>query len=115
MMTPRQRQRQRNAARAALNAPDLSGHVVKDEPLCVVPLAYQDPELPAIGFNRQRSLWWQVERVELLAGQRTHVLIAQVRSEETALRIVGSQRWQTIARKWRSRTHSNWAEPKVIS
>jgi hypothetical protein len=115
MLTPRQRQRQRNAARTPLNAPDLSRHVVKEEPRCVVPLAYQDPELPAIGFNRQRSLWWQVERVEVVDGLRTHVLIAQVRSEETALRLVGSQKWQTIARKWRCRTHSNWAEPRVIS
>lgn len=117
MMTPRQRQRQRTAQRTALNAPDLKVAAVAEPPApkCIVPAApYDNDEWPAIGFNRQRSLWWQVERVEAHGDERRHVLIAQVRSEEAVHRILASQRWQTVARKWRSRTHSNWAEAKAV-
>jgi hypothetical protein len=117
VLTPRQRMHQRNAQRTALNAPNVPAPTPEPKPpVPVVPPApYDNDEWEAVGFNRTRSLWWSVERVEIHGGERKHVLIAQVRSEETVLRILASQRWQTIGRKWRCRTHSNWAEPRVIS
>ena len=62
--------------------------------------------------------WWQVHRIELRpGGTRFAVLIAQVRTEAEAFRVVSQQASQARITKWGSKVPPYYShrDPKVIA
>lgn len=114
MFSIRRRVHQRAVQRAALNRPDLSRHfeTPDPEPRPAPPVRMDWPEVP----NRQPHSW-QVHRVELHDGVRTHVLIAQVRTEDEAFRVEAQQASQVCITKWGSKQPPYYSArpPKVIA
>lgn len=104
MVTPRQRVRQRAAAAAAANRPDLSTRDTDvTTPVTASPSAAGLSNWPAI-LPKHRG-WWLVHRVEILPdGARWFVLIAECATEREAFEVAGRQLHQVRITKWNSRT-----------
>jgi len=92
--TGRQRQRQRQGQRAALNRPWLTDTGTPEPPAA--------PGDPFVDYARlpkvTRPTWWHVYRIETPHD----VLIAECPTEEDAHFVMSRERWRTRMAKWKS-------------
>jgi len=120
MRTPHRRSfqtltRERAAARAANNRPDLSRYLPVDPDPPRPPAAPVLEDWPRI--ESRHPTWWQVQRVEKRGDQTVWVLIAEVRSEDAAFRIAHRQKYQVRISKYgdRQKPYYSHREPKVVT
>lgn len=98
----RRRVRQRQQADAMSRLLDLSKHVgdcQDDRP----PARAERPRVDWPEIQSRHPGWWQVHRIELRQGVRVTVLIAEVRTEDEAFRVMDQQHSQTRISKWGSK------------